>query len=497
LLDMLARQAADLIERGQAEAELLRANERFQLAERAANGFIYEWDVRTGQIYRSEGVERMLGYRAEEIPLTWTAWAQLVYPGDWQATTDAEELAYLEALPGETLETEYRIRHRDGHYLTVADYALIERDAAGHIVRLIGQTQDITERKQAEEALQRAHDELEQRVVERTRELDNANKELRRLSQRILEVQESERRLIARELHDEIGQQLTGIKMLLETLEESVPDVSGPPRSAGADAALDKSLDRSLYAPGLSEISAAVAMTLERVRDLSLDLRPAVLDSLGLLPALQWQFERYTRLTGIIVDFSADGLDHRLPARLEAGTYRLIQEALTNVARHAGVSEVIVQIYVSEGTLSLYVVDTGAGFDVEKALAAGGSTGLTGMRERADLLGGTLTIDSLPGEGATIHANLSITRAFEMDAAHETDKDFAYTDWQTPADDAARHHARDELRDSARDKYRDASRDARRDTLRDAMRDMTRDTTRDVARDASHDQRTERKEGEP
>lgn len=497
LLDVLARQAADLIERGQAEAELQRANERFQLAERAANGFIYEWDVRTGQIYRSEGVERMLGYRAEDIPLTWTAWAQLVYPGDWQATTDAEELAYLEALPGDTLENVYRIRHLDGHYLTVADHALIERDAAGHIVRLIGQTQDITERKQAEEALQRAHDELEQRVAERTRALDNANKELRRLSQRILEVQESERRLIARELHDEVGQQITGIKMLLETLEESVLDDSGSPNPAGADTALDKSLDRSLYAPSLSEISAVVATTLERVRDLSLNLRPAVLDSLGLLPALQWQFERYTRLTSISIDFSADGLDHRLPARLEAGVYRLIQEALTNVSRHAGVSEVTVQIYVSEGTLSLYVVDRGTGFDVEKALAAGDSTGLTGMRERADLLDGTLTIDSLPGEGTTVHADLPITRAFEMAAAHETDEDLGYTNWQTPVDDAARHRARDDLRDRARDKYRDASRDARRDTLRDAMRDMTRDTTRDVARDASHDQRTERREGEP
>ena len=176
---------------------------------------------------------------------------------------------------------------------------------------------------------------------------------------------------------------------------------------------------------------------------------------------------------------------------------RLIQEALTNVARHAGVSEVIVQIYVSEGTLSLYVVDTGAGFDVEKALAAGDSTGLAGMRERADLLDGTLTIDSLPGEGTTVHADLPITRAFEMAAAHETDEDLGYTNWRTPVDDAARHRARDDLRDRARDKYRDASRDARRDTLRDAMRDMTRDTTRDVARDASHDQRTERKEGEP
>jgi PAS domain S-box-containing protein len=216
----------DVTERRQAERALQRAHERFQLAERAANGFVYEWDVRAGQLYRSAGVERLLGYRPEEIPPTWEAWAQLVYPGDWQATTDAEELAYLEALPAETLETAYRLRHRDGHYLTVADYALLERDAAGHIVRLIGQTHDITQRKRAEEALRRSHVELEQRVAERTHDLDMANRSLRRLSQRILEIQEGERRLIARELHDEVGQQLTGAKMLLDSLEEQLHEGS-------------------------------------------------------------------------------------------------------------------------------------------------------------------------------------------------------------------------------------------------------------------------------
>ncbi|HEY7022529.1 MAG TPA: PAS domain S-box protein [Ktedonobacterales bacterium] len=484
---------SDITEHKQARSELQRAYERFSLAERATNGFVYEWNPRDGIHYRSEGFERMLGYRPEEIPPTWAAWARLVYPGDWEVVTDAEELAYLDALPGDTLEHEYRVRHRDGHYLTVAEHTVIERDEVGHVVRLIGQIQDITERLQTEEARQRAQSELEQRVAERTRELDNANKELRRLSQRILEVQEGERRIIARELHDEIGQQLTGVKMLLETLEESVQDGGGSSSPKGADS----SLDRSLYAPSLSEISAAVATTLERVRDLSLDLRPAVLDSLGLLPALQWLFERYTRLTGVTVDFSVDGLDHRLPARFEAGIYRIIQEALTNVSRHAGVTEVIVQIYVTEEDLSLYVVDAGAGFDIEEALVVGGSTGLAGMRERADLLAGTLTIDSIAGEGTTIHAKFPVMRAIEMEAAHETDEDFAYMGWQTPEDDSARHQARDDLRDRARDKYRDASRDARRDTLRDALRDMTRDATRDAARDAMRDQQREREDGKP
>jgi PAS domain S-box-containing protein len=147
----------DITQRKELEEALHRANERFEIAERAANGFVYEWNVRSGQLYRSAGVKRVLGYRAEEIPPSWDAWAQLVYPGDWQASTDAEELAFLEALPGDTLETEYRIRHRGGHYLTVAltvaDHAALERDEAGHVIRLIGQTHDITERKRAEEAL--------------------------------------------------------------------------------------------------------------------------------------------------------------------------------------------------------------------------------------------------------------------------------------------------------------------------------------------------------
>src|SRR5262249_50320612 len=139
--------------RKQVETEVQRANERFRLAERAANGFVYEWNPRNGIHYRSEGFARLLGYRPEEIAPTWAAWARLVYPGDWQVSTDVEEVAYLDSWPDETLENEYRVRHRDGYYLTVAEHTLIERDQDGHAVRLIGQIHDITARKRAEEAL--------------------------------------------------------------------------------------------------------------------------------------------------------------------------------------------------------------------------------------------------------------------------------------------------------------------------------------------------------
>jgi len=458
--------AADLIDRSQTEAALRRLTERFQLAERAANGFVYEWEVRTGQLYRSEGLERVLGYRPEDIPPTWEAWAQLVYPGDWQAATDAEELAYLEALPGDTLQTEYRLRHRDGHYLTVADYALIERDTTGKVTRLIGQTHDITERKRAEEELRRSHDELERRVAERTHDLDMANRSLRRLSQRMLEVQEGERRLIAGELHDEIGQQLTGVKMLLDSLDEQLREESNDATEEHLSAAQVPSPVEQL-----AEARAVVGDILEHVRTLSLELRPAVLDSLGLLPALQWLFERYSNRTGLRVDLSVDGLDHRLPAHLEAGVYRIIQEALTNVARYAGVSTVTVQLYVNEETLSLFVVDAGVGFNVEAALAASASMGLAGMRERAVLLGGTLRIDSEPGEGTTIQADFSIPQAIKEETRRETEEMEEYAGWRSPQGDAARHRARDELRDRERDKWRDAARDTRRDTRRDAMPD--------------------------
>jgi PAS domain S-box-containing protein len=383
-------------------------------------------------------------------------------------------------LQGEALldgKAELLVERPDGQRMTVMAHPQAIRNERGEITGAINCFYDITDRKLTEEALSRAKEELEARVEERTRDLAAANRSLRRLSQRILGVQEGERRLIAQELHDEIGQALTGVKMMLETLDEYAQHNNSAVETTRLDTASDQPPD----APDLGDISAAVAHALEQVRDLSLDLRPAILDSLGLLPALEWQLERYTNQTGVQVDFSTEGLDHRLPTHLEAGVYRLIQEALTNVARYAGVSAVTVQIHVTEETLTLYVVDEGAGFDVGEALDAGVSTGLAGMRERAALLGGTLTIDSIPGEGTTIHADLSITQAIEVEAAQESTAESTAESTQElegergTERDAARDKARDHLRDLARDSWRDRARDAKRDTTRDSLRDTTRD----------------------
>ncbi len=242
-------------------------------------------------------------------------------------------------------------------------------------------------------------------------EMQAARERLQTLSVRLVQVQESERRHLARELHDEIGQALTGLKLSLEA-------GTGPLVTAGQTAALQTRLRQA---------RAQVSELIARTRELSLELRPAMLDDLGLLPALIWHFERYYDQTGIQVKFQAGELEgRRFPADIETAAYRIVQEALTNVARHAVVKQAAVQVRVeavsgavdgsatidgiADPVYRLYVrvEDRGLGFDLPAVLDSGSAGGLTGMQERAALLGGRLTIDSIPGSGTRLTAVLPL-----------------------------------------------------------------------------------------
>ncbi len=163
----------------------------------------------------------------------------------------------------------------------------------------------------------------------------------------------------------------------------------------------------------LGEAQALVNELMALVRDLSLDLRPAMLDDLGLLPTLLWHFERYTAQTSVCVTFKHSGLEGRFAPEVETAAYRIVQEALTNVARHAGVSEVTVRLWADQDTLGVQIEDQGTGFDPEAALAASATTGLAGMRERAVLLGGQLTVESAPGAGTHVTAELPLGHPVE------------------------------------------------------------------------------------
>ncbi len=210
---------------------------------------------------------------------------------------------------------------------------------------------------------------------------------LETLSRQLVQLQEVERRHIARELHDEISQVLTGLKLALETI-----------RRLPADMARER----------LGKAQELVNELMARVRELSLNLRPTMLDDSGLLPALLWHFGHYTAQTGVVVSFEHSGLERRFPAEVETAAYRIVQEALTNVARYAGVNEVAVRVTADEEKLCVEVEDEGVGFDPMSALGAGSTFGLVGMHERAILLGGQLTLDSAPGRGTRLKAELPV-----------------------------------------------------------------------------------------
>jgi signal transduction histidine kinase len=219
---------------------------------------------------------------------------------------------------------------------------------------------------------------------------------LHQLSRQLVSVQEAERREIARELHDEVGQMLTGLKLSVEM------SLRLPSEAAGA-----------LLRQALTLVNELMA----HVQDLSLNLRPAMLDDLGLLPTLLWHFDRYSTSTGIQVHYEHSGIERRFPPEIETTAYRMIQEALTNVARHAGVPEVTVRLWTTQRTLCIQVTDQGGGFARPLPAARAGAGGLAGMEERVTLLGGQLTIESTPGSGVRLLAELPLEDA--GDAANE------------------------------------------------------------------------------
>jgi PAS domain S-box-containing protein len=213
------------------------------------------------------------------------------------------------------------------------------------------------------------------------------SRKLQVLSRRLVEAQETERRNIARELHDEIGQALTVMQLNLQAMLQS----------PGAEA----------LTPRLDESLKVVERVLEQVQDISLDLRPSILDDLGLEPALRWYTDRQAALVELKVEFHADRLEQRLDPVIETECFRVAQEALTNVVRHAQAKVVTVELRKEEGQLHLCVCDDGIGFDVaairEKAVH-GASLGLLSMEERAALAGGGLEFKSTPGQGTDVQA---------------------------------------------------------------------------------------------
>lgn len=357
---------ADVSERKQSEESLRRTAALLAEAQQVAHIGSWNWEVVHDTITWSDEHFRIFGLRPQEMEMTFDRVLRLIHPEDRATFKHEIEEACRFRRP---YHCRIRAVRPDGSVRMVQCSGGVEIYDRSLAIRIYGTSQDITERIRVEE------------------EAKAYQGRLQTLSQRLLTIQEEEHRRFARELHDEIGQNLTILRFTLE------PD----PNPSVADL-----LTR------MSNARIAVESLLASVRELSVDFRPTMLDHLGLLPALLWLFDRYTARTRISVNFKHEAIDVRFESRIETAAYRFIQEAITNVARHARVNEVSVRVWVQENRLHLQVEDAGVGFNPASALAAWTSAGLTGMQERVHLLDGQLVIDSAPGVGTHLLAHIPL-----------------------------------------------------------------------------------------
>ena len=229
--------------------------------------------------------------------------------------------------------------------------------------------------------------ELEKETAMRYQETSSARESLQELSARLRAAQEEERKTISRELHDEIGQSLTGVLVEMANLSRLI-------RAEKTD----------VLEPKVTEIKKLVESSIEVVRNMALLLRPPMLDDLGLLPALQWQARETTKRCGIRVKIAAEGIPETLPDDVKTCIYRIVQEALHNAMQHAEAQTVRVSIHLEAGCIYLSIQDDGRGF-----LAKGErGMGLLGMEERASHLGGSFAVESEPGAGAILRVVLPV-----------------------------------------------------------------------------------------
>ena len=221
----------------------------------------------------------------------------------------------------------------------------------------------------------------------------NGRARLQDLSRRLVEAQEEERRKIALELHDEIGQVLTALRLSIDMIPTLPPDKVE------------------------AQVAASITMVNEmigQVRQLSLDLRPSMLDDLGIIPTLVWYLDRYSTQTGIQVNFQHNAVfGQRFSPDFEMTLFRVVQEGLTNVARYAGVHSANVRLWRTDQAIGVQVEDEGTGFNLDEVLASHRSQGLAGMRERLSSLGGRLLIATQPGEGTCLTAELPLGKFLE------------------------------------------------------------------------------------
>lgn len=341
-------------------ADLRRALAQLTESQALARMGSWEWDIATGSMLWSDELYRLHGVNPTDFRTSYENTLEFVHPDDRARAEEIVSRAYRE---GGSYVFEHRVVLPDGSIRWWESRGTALTDGSGAPIKLVGTVHDITEQKAAVDSLARSR------------------AQLRDFAGRLRSASEKERSFIAREIHDELGQALTALKMDLFSLRRGLP------------AAIRAQLE-----PETEDMAALIDGMVDKVRTLATELRPAVLDSLGLAAAVDWAVRQFTRRTGIrcALDLPTEPLE--IDADRSIDVFRILQEALANVARHAEASIVRVHLRATPAELVLEVYDNGRGIS-PSAIDSVASFGLLGMRERALVWGGEIGISAVPQGG--------------------------------------------------------------------------------------------------
>ncbi len=356
--------STDIEDRKRAEDALRRSE--FDLAEAQRIASLGSWtlDIAANTVRWSEGLYRIFDFDKTAFDGTYEAFLSRVHPGErgqvLQANTEARS-------SGKPFAVEYRVKTRSGRLKHIRELGFARTDAAGAVSGLFGTAQDITERKEAENALR------------------DSGVQLQALSRRLVELRESERKELARELHDRIGQSLTALNINLNILGSALPPQAGDePRSR------------------LEDSKALVESTTAAIGNILSELRPPMLDEHGLALALGWHARQVSARTGVAVAVRNLVGNERPAPEAEIALFRIAQEALNNVVKHAHASRAEITLERCGSEYVMAVRDDGAGFDAEERAARGTGLGMAIMRERAQAVGGRFEIRAQSGGGTRL-----------------------------------------------------------------------------------------------
>lgn len=335
------------------EAALRESERRMHLAADAARLGMWMWDLRSGEIWLTDECRELFGL-SPDAPVGYDAFFRRIHPDD-QARIDAETRVAREGASEAVLRTEYRVILPDGGMRWIASHLRVDSDGSGSPFRMVGVCIDVSDRRLAELSA-------------------------RELSGRLINAQEDERRRLARDLHDDLNQQLALLSVELELVARSQTDT---------------------VRLGIEQIASRVRGLSSQVHRLAYQLHPAKLDQLGLETAARSWCRELAEQSGMRIEFAASDVPADVPADTALCVYRIMQEALRNAVRHGKADAARVELTCADRRIHLVVSDSGCGFDINAARDAAG-LGLLSMRERAQLIHGSIVVESQRGKGTRV-----------------------------------------------------------------------------------------------